>query len=115
MLENIRSDLARPRRQLGRRRGFWTLLVYRFGRWRYRVETPLLRKPFSLLYRIAFKWVQIVAGIELPCEVEIGRNFVIDHSGGHRRQRLRPIRRRLPDPHRRGRRPWPGSTTRARR
>jgi serine O-acetyltransferase len=24
----------------------------------------------------------MVAGIELPCEVEIGRNFVIDHSGG---------------------------------
>ena len=37
---------------------------------------------FSLLYKIAFKWIQIVAGIELPCEVEIGKNFVIDHLGG---------------------------------
>jgi serine O-acetyltransferase len=26
--------------------------------------------------------VQIVTGIELPCEVEIGQNFVIDHFGG---------------------------------
>jgi serine O-acetyltransferase len=34
------------------------------------------------LYKIAFKFIQIVTGIELPCEVEIGRNFVIDHFGG---------------------------------
>ena len=26
--------------------------------------------------------VQIITGIELPCEVEVGRNFVIDHFGG---------------------------------
>jgi len=26
--------------------------------------------------------VQIMTGIELPCEAEIGRNFVIDHFGG---------------------------------
>lgn len=36
----------------------------------------------SLVYRFAFKGVQIITGIELPCEVEIGRNFIIDHSGG---------------------------------
>jgi len=26
--------------------------------------------------------VQIVAGIELPCEVVLGKNFIIDHSSG---------------------------------
>jgi serine O-acetyltransferase len=26
--------------------------------------------------------VQIVTGIELPCEAVLGRNFIIDHSGG---------------------------------
>jgi serine O-acetyltransferase len=41
-----------------------------------------LRKALSLIYRVAYKAVQIVCGIELPCEVELGRNFVIDHSGG---------------------------------
>ena len=56
--------------------------MYRFGRWRYGVRPAILRKFFSLLYKIAFKWIQIVAGIELPCEAEIGRNFVIDHFGG---------------------------------
>lgn len=58
------------------------LVVYRFGRWRYRVRPSLLRKFFSLIYKIWFKFTQIVTGIELPCEVEIGRNFVIDHFGG---------------------------------
>lgn len=58
------------------------MVVYRFGRWRYGVRPAVLRKFFSLIYRIAFKFVQIVTGIELPCEVEIGRNFVIDHFGG---------------------------------
>jgi serine O-acetyltransferase len=29
-----------------------------------------------------YKGIQIITGIELPCEVEIGRNFVIDHFGG---------------------------------
>jgi serine O-acetyltransferase len=46
------------------------------------VRPAILRKVFSLLYRIAFKWIQIVTGIELPCEVQIGKNFVIDHFGG---------------------------------
>lgn len=58
------------------------MLVYRFGRWRYRVRPSLLRKFFSLIYKMLYKWVQIVTGIELPCEVELGRNFVIDHFGG---------------------------------
>ena len=62
--------------------GFWAMLVYRFGRWRYGVRPALLRKAFSLLYKIAFKLVQIATGIELPCEAEVGRNFRIEHFGG---------------------------------
>ena len=33
-------------------------------------------------YKILFKFVQIVTGVELPCEATVGRNFVIDHFGG---------------------------------
>ena len=55
------------------------MVVYRFGRWRYGVRPALLRKAFSLLYKFLFKVIQIVTGIELPCEVVVGRNFVIDH------------------------------------
>ncbi len=39
-------------------------------------------KACSLIYKIWFKNVQILTGIELPCEAQIGRNFIIDHFGG---------------------------------
>lgn len=81
MFDNIRSDLRSHGGDFGAQ-GFWAMTVYRFGRWRYGVRPVLLRKILSLAYRVAFKIVQIVTGIELPCEVEVGRNFVIDHSGG---------------------------------
>lgn len=81
MFENIRQDLRANGGAWGAQ-GFWVLVVYRFGRWRYGIRPSILRKFFSLLYRIAFKWIQIVTGIEFPCEVEIGKNFMIDHFGG---------------------------------
>lgn len=62
--------------------GFWVMLVYRFGKWRYRLNNIFLRKFFSFLYKILYKLVQIITGIELPCEVEVGDNFLIDHFGG---------------------------------
>jgi len=61
--------------------GFWVMIVYRFGRWRYDFKSGIVRKPLSMLYKISYKAVQILTGIELPCEVEIGRNFRIDHFG----------------------------------
>lgn len=42
----------------------------------------LLRKVFSLLYHVLYKLIQIITGIELPCEVRLGKGFVIDHFGG---------------------------------
>jgi serine O-acetyltransferase len=81
MFDNLRNDFVSHGRSLGSQ-GFWVMAVYRFGRWRYTVKPAVLRKACSLLYHIAFKLVQVVTGIELPCEVEIGRNFTIDHFGG---------------------------------
>jgi serine O-acetyltransferase len=81
MFDNIRQDLAAHRGDWGAQ-GFWALAVYRFGRWRYTVRPAPLRKALSLVYRVLYKLVQIVTGIELPCEVPIGRGFVIEHSGG---------------------------------
>lgn len=81
MFELIRADLRAHQGDWGAQ-GFWALVVYRFGRWRYRVRPAPLRKVFSLLYRVLYKLVQIVTGIELPCEVPVGKNFVIEHSGG---------------------------------
>lgn len=81
MFQNLRTDLSAHRGDWGAQ-GFWALAVYRFGRWRYGVKPAALRKVFSLSYRVLYKGIQIVTGIELPCEVPIGRNFVIEHSGG---------------------------------
>ena len=81
MFENIRDDLRTYGGHYGAQ-GFWVMVVYRFGRWRYGVRPLLLRKSCSALYRVMFKCVQILTGIELPCEVELGRNFMIDHFGG---------------------------------
>jgi len=81
MFNNIRADHRAFQGDIWAQ-GFWALLVYRFGRWRYGIEPRLVRMPFSLAYKIAFKLVQIVTGIELPCEARIGANFRIDHFGG---------------------------------
>ncbi len=81
MFQDIREDLRSYDGNWGAQ-GFWVMVVYRFGRWRYNVRPAILRKLLSLIYRVLFKFIQIITGIELPCEVAIGRNFVIDHFGG---------------------------------
>jgi serine O-acetyltransferase len=81
MFENVRHDLNTYRGDWAAQ-GFWVMLVYRFGRWRYGVRPAPVRKIFSFIYKFIFKMVQIVTGIELPCEVEVGNHFVIDHFGG---------------------------------
>ena len=80
MFENIREDLKTHKGDWGRQ-GFWAMVVYRFGRWRYTIRSPLLRRPLSLSYKILYKIIQVITGIELPCEVEVGKNFRIDHFG----------------------------------
>jgi serine O-acetyltransferase len=81
MFDNVRADLRAHGGRWGAQ-GFWAMLVYRYGRWRYGVRPLLLRKVLSLFYHVLYKLVQIATGIELPCEAEVGRNFVIDHFGG---------------------------------
>ncbi len=80
MFDDIRQDLQTYEGNWGAQ-GFWVMVVYRFGRWRYGVRPRIIRKFFSLLYKFSFKLVQILTGIELPCEVVVGRNFRIDHFG----------------------------------
>ncbi|NTV67320.1 MAG: serine acetyltransferase [Chlorobaculum sp.] len=80
LFSNIRADLKTYDGQWSQQ-GFWVMIVYRYGRWRYGIKNSMLRKPFSFLYRFLYKTVQILTGIELPCEVPVGRNFRIDHFG----------------------------------
>ena len=80
MFDNIREDWRTYDRSLSRQ-GLWVMAVYRFGRWRYTISNRLLRLPFSFLYRILKVLSQILTGIDLPCEVTVGRRFLIEHFG----------------------------------
>jgi serine O-acetyltransferase len=80
MFENLRGDFNAHGRDLASQ-GFWVMAVYRFGRWRYGIRSRLVRKPFSLAYKLAYKAVQVAAGVELPCEAVVGPGFRIDHFG----------------------------------
>ena len=81
MFDNIRADLRSHDGRWGAQ-GFWALWVYRFGRWRIGLRPRIVRQLLYPLYLFLHKAVQVTAGIELPCEVRIGHNFVIDHFGG---------------------------------
>jgi len=81
MFANLKEDFKTYKGDWSRQ-GFWVMVVYRFGCWRYTIKSGLLRKPFSLLYKILYKFIQVITGIELPCEVTVGKNFRIDHFGG---------------------------------
>jgi serine O-acetyltransferase len=81
MFENIREDWQTYERSLSRQ-GLWVMVVYRFGRWRYTIRSKLLRLPFSFIYRCLKLLSQILTGIDLPCEVTLGKRFCIEHFGG---------------------------------
>ncbi|MEP7338957.1 MAG: serine acetyltransferase [Acidobacteriota bacterium] len=81
MFDNIRQDWETYEKDISRQ-GLWVMVVYRFGRWRYTLQPRLLRLPFSFLYKVLNVASQILTGIELPCEVSLGRRFRIEHFGG---------------------------------
>ena len=61
--------------------GFRAVAVARFGQWRMNVKPKILRAPFSVLYRVLYRRVRNVYGIELPYSVQLGRNVVFEHQG----------------------------------
>ena len=81
MFDNVRADFQAHGRQWGAQ-GFWAMVTYRIGRWCRARRSRVLRKLLSYPYAVLYKLTQVVTGIELPCEVPIGRGFVIDHFGG---------------------------------
>jgi serine O-acetyltransferase len=80
MFDNLREDWQTYERDPARQ-GLWVMVVYRFGRWRYGIQNRWLRLPFSILYKILKLLSQILTGIDLPCEVTVGRRFKIEHFG----------------------------------
>jgi len=81
VFENLREDWRTYDRQWSRQ-GLWVMVIYRFGNWRYRIRSRAIRLPFSFAYKVLKPLSEILTGIELPCEVKLGRRFRIDHFGG---------------------------------
>jgi serine O-acetyltransferase len=81
VFENIREDFRAHGSDLARH-GFWAMVFYRYGRWRYTIPWRPLRLPFSFVYKFLKPFVETLTGIELPCEVILGRRLVIEHFGG---------------------------------
>jgi serine O-acetyltransferase len=81
MIKELKEDLAAYK---GNRwaPGYRVMRVYRLGQWRYGIRNPLLRKSFSLLYKVLYRKIILQTGIELPCEAKVGKNFRIDHQSG---------------------------------
>ena len=90
MFENIKADLARFSEESGSEsislrvlirgllsQGFQAILVYRFFHWFHRKGIPT--QPFRFLIE---RTIEIVTGISIPAEVEIGKGFRIHHFGG---------------------------------
>ncbi|HEX9002648.1 MAG TPA: serine acetyltransferase [Blastocatellia bacterium] len=80
MFEYIRQDWETYEKDLARQ-GLWVMIVYRYGRWRNKIQPRLLRLPFSFLYKLLKPLSQILTGIDLPCEVSLGQRFKIEHFG----------------------------------
>jgi serine O-acetyltransferase len=80
MFDNLREDIATYDGDWSRQ-GLWVMAVYRFGRWRYGIKNRFLRMPFSGIYKVLKVISQILTGIDLPCEVVVGRRFRIEHFG----------------------------------
>lgn len=80
MFNNIRKDLETYKGDWSRQ-GFWVMLVYRLGKWRYSIKQSFIRKIFSFIYKLLYKLIQIITSVELPCEVEVGDGLRIEHFG----------------------------------
>src|SRR5687768_518345 len=62
--------------------GFWAVALHRFGNWRMDVRPRILRLPFSLVYKILYKFVEWTCGISLNYPVKVGRRVRIWHHSG---------------------------------
>jgi len=98
MFENIRADLrrkttaygVRPQDQsLFRKRiapflefGTFAAIVYRFGRWAYKVKVPVIRQILITLYLFINVACMVMTGIHISCESDIEPGLVIHNFCG---------------------------------
>jgi serine O-acetyltransferase len=61
--------------------GFWAVIVYRFGHARFVIGNKWLRLPWTILYVVLSKLIEIFCGITIGSTARIGRRFSIEHHG----------------------------------
>ena len=62
--------------------GFWAISVHRFGNWRMGIKPKIVRAPFSILYKVLYKFVQWTCGISLDYATKVGRRVHLWHHSG---------------------------------
>jgi len=62
--------------------GFWAIALHRFGNWRMSIRLRILRLPFSIFYRIGFRWLEWTCGISITYTTRLGRRVRIWHQNG---------------------------------
>lgn len=94
MFENIRADFQRYKKVHADRSdwaasimgvmsyGFIAVLVYRYGRWTRTIRPKVLSYPFKLLYVLLQFLVDILFGINISTNSEIGPGLYVAHFGG---------------------------------
>ncbi len=63
------------------RKGFWALQIYRFGHYRYRFRFKLLRILWGALHLVLLKLSEMLFGISIGVQANIGKRLVIEHFG----------------------------------
>lgn len=81
LIELIREDY-RANGSDWHRPGFRALATYRFGVWRMRLSSRLVRGVLGCVYRMMRRRCAYVYGIEIPYVASIGRHVVIEHQHG---------------------------------
>lgn len=63
--------------------GIWAIAVYRFSRWaQYECPVSLIRSMLKPIYNLLQLLIQILTGIQIAPEADIGPGFYIGHFGG---------------------------------
>ena len=61
--------------------GFWAVLVYRFGKFANSIRIPIIGFLLRVIYFIAKTVVEIISGIMLEVDSDIGPGLYIGHFG----------------------------------
>lgn len=60
----------------------WAVAIFRFGKWAQQIRVSPLRKCFSIAYFLSYKFCEMLTGIRISADSEIGPGLVIHNFGG---------------------------------